>query len=324
MNINDILSILEYAALAFIPYPMLFGAMLDAAKPLCLLSRRKLLQSAAVGLTFGMFSFSQAAPAKASGAWSAVAGDRHQFEMSSAELRPWAAVLARHGDEDVAAAAASACPWRRMCRRVEGFEDRDSALAVQRATCQIPYRSDISIYGANDYWATPRETLKRGGACEDFAILRFLMLRASGSPHGSVKMIIVTDQQTHLQHAVTGLQSKRGLLLLDNLAGEYLIAGWPEHYYAHYMVDEKNWTIFFSNGGDVEVERQRTRGRYLRNLQKNRGRKENLDRQCFRSSPRWNRSREIGRGKNNANIQLASCRNHRPRLGSIRFILIAG
>ena len=82
--------------------------MLDAAKPLRRLSRSRLLQGAAAGLAFGIFSFSQATSAKTPGLWSGVSGDRDQFELSSAELRPWADVLERHWNEDKAAACRGA------------------------------------------------------------------------------------------------------------------------------------------------------------------------------------------------------------------------
>ena len=45
----------------------------------------------------------------------------------------------------------------------------------------LRYQTDIQLWKQNDYWATPLETLGRGfGDCEDYAIAKYISLRALG------------------------------------------------------------------------------------------------------------------------------------------------
>jgi hypothetical protein len=70
----------------------------------------------------------------------------------------------------------------------------------------IPFRTDVQVYGYRDYWATPRETLRYGGDCEDIAILKLMTLHAAGQDAGGLRLWIVADGY----HAVLAAQSPTG------------------------------------------------------------------------------------------------------------------
>jgi len=56
----------------------------------------------------------------------------------------------------------------------------------------IGFEDDFSIWQQSDYWATPLETIGQGrGDCEDFAIFKYLSLRAAGIPDSRLRLIYV-------------------------------------------------------------------------------------------------------------------------------------
>ena len=56
----------------------------------------------------------------------------------------------------------------------------------------LRYQTDILLWKQNDYWATPLETLGRGlGDCEDYAIAKYISLRALGVSDDKLRLIYV-------------------------------------------------------------------------------------------------------------------------------------
>ncbi|MCL7938875.1 transglutaminase-like cysteine peptidase [Halomonas sp. ATCH28] len=57
---------------------------------------------------------------------------------------------------------------------------------------RVRWLDDIDIWGQEDYWATPLETLGRGqGDCEDFSIAKYITLKELGVPGDELRMIYV-------------------------------------------------------------------------------------------------------------------------------------
>ncbi|SEK32929.1 transglutaminase-like cysteine peptidase [Halomonas daqiaonensis] len=57
---------------------------------------------------------------------------------------------------------------------------------------RIRWLDDIDIWGQEDYWATPLETLGRGqGDCEDYSIAKYITLKELGVPGDELRMIYV-------------------------------------------------------------------------------------------------------------------------------------
>jgi predicted transglutaminase-like cysteine proteinase len=90
--------------------------------------------------------------------------------------------------------------------------------AINRAVNQrLVFRSDQSLYGRDDYWATPSEALLNGaGDCEDYAILKMAALRALGVPAQDMYLIILKDLVARADHAVLAVQVDGRLVVLDN------------------------------------------------------------------------------------------------------------
>jgi predicted transglutaminase-like cysteine proteinase len=77
--------------------------------------------------------------------------------------------------------------------------------ANQFVNSRTMFESDFQVWQAQDYWATPLETLGVGrGDCEDFAIAKFVSLVALGVPQDQLRLIYVkatvagTPPQAHM------------------------------------------------------------------------------------------------------------------------------
>ncbi len=83
-------------------------------------------------------------------------------------------------------------------RRVD--EGQRMALVNDHFNRRLLYRQDIDLWGQVDYWASPLETLSRGGGdCEDFAIAKYFTLVASGVPHARLRLVYVRIQMGSAQ-----------------------------------------------------------------------------------------------------------------------------
>ena len=81
----------------------------------------------------------------------------------------------------------------------------------------IRYREDGSNWGQNDYWASAAQSFARGsGDCEDYAIAKMQVLRASGVPSRDLYLVIGNDAVARGGHAVLVVRITGKYLVLDN------------------------------------------------------------------------------------------------------------
>lgn len=78
--------------------------------------------------------------------------------------------------------------------------------------------SDWLQYGEADYWASPLQTLESGsGDCEDYAIVKYVALRALGTEADNLRLLIVIGDKRRAEHAVVAVRYEQQWLILDNL-----------------------------------------------------------------------------------------------------------
>ncbi len=93
---------------------------------------------------------------------------------------------------------------------------------------QMQFGDDMSIWGQEDYWATPLESLGKGaGDCEDFVIAKYFTLKEMGVESNKLRLIYVRAKigtsDTALQaHMVLAYYPKPEAepLVLDNLIAD--------------------------------------------------------------------------------------------------------
>ena len=100
-------------------------------------------------------------------------------------------------------------------RGLEGLELLNFVnAAVNRA---ITYREDSRNWKTGDHWASAAQTFRRGsGDCEDYAIAKMQVLRASGVSAADLFLVIGHDLATAEAHAMLMVRSGQEFWVLDN------------------------------------------------------------------------------------------------------------
>ncbi len=118
---------------------------------------------------------------------------------------------------------------------------------------RVPYISDQALYGQSDRWATPIEFLKNGGDCEDFAITKYVALRALGVPEERLRILILQDMQKNIPHAVLVVYSDTGPVILDNQIKTVTHVERISHYKPIFSINRDAWWLHTKPRGSVTV-----------------------------------------------------------------------
>lgn len=171
-------------------------------------------------------------------------------ETRSTDMTPvakWRAVLDRYAS-DLARAdgcrAGAACPGQEWSKLTAALAPLAPMAQVARVTAALnakAYVTDAANWGVSDYWQTPAEFLARGGDCEDFAIAKYLALRAAGWAADDLRVVVVIDEGRAAGHAVLIASHRGHAWLLDNLTDEIIDAQAIQHYRAVFSVSETAW-----------------------------------------------------------------------------------
>ena len=129
-------------------------------------------------------------------------------------------------------AVAGARALQALLATLVGQDDEARLLAINRFfNNRIAFTSDLEVWGVEDYWASPLESLGKGrGDCEDYVIGKYFSLLASGMAPARLRLVYVraslasTDRQgiNVLAHMVLAYSAAPGddPLILDNLVGD--------------------------------------------------------------------------------------------------------
>ncbi len=136
----------------------------------------------------------------------------------------------QHGER----AASYVGSWLNMLNQAQPLSERDQLSEVNEFwNSHVRGDEDINIWGKEDYWATPIETLAKGaGDCEDFVIAKYFSLVRSGVEPDKLRFIYVRariggpSSSTTIAHMVLGYYPTSGAepLILDNLSSSITTA----------------------------------------------------------------------------------------------------
>jgi len=117
---------------------------------------------------------------------------------------------------------ADSCPnylaaWRRDLKEWKHYgTGMQLELVNAYVNHQIHYTADEVAFGEADHWATPAESFKGQGDCEDYAIAKYASLRELGYADKDLRIVIVNDMRKNLGHAVLSVTTADGTMILDN------------------------------------------------------------------------------------------------------------
>ena len=177
-------------------------------------------------------------------------------EVAPAKLAKWQGMLSRYARQAVARDDCepdwfTSCPrndWRDLLNAAARVRGDDRIDEVHRQVNAARYLSDQRRNGQADYWATPLELLADGGDCEDYAIAKYLALKALGMDVARMFVVVVQDRRRDAPHAVLAVAGTNGDVLLDNLYRSPLPAGQAHHYEPLYAVNHQAAYVFPGSG----------------------------------------------------------------------------
>ena len=115
--------------------------------------------------------------------------------------------------------------WLTTMAGLQGQPEEQQLKEINRFWNRVALAGeDINIWGTEDYWATPLETLGRAAAdCEDYVIGKYFSLIHLGVPADKLRLIYVRARVggASIAHMVLGYYPSPNAepLLLDNLTG---------------------------------------------------------------------------------------------------------
>jgi len=133
--------------------------------------------------------------------------------------------------------------WRHKISSYEGLPLEKMAELVNGYVNEQPYVLDSRNWGKSDYWATPVEFFQRGGDCEDFAIAKYVSLRALGVPEERLRIAIVHDLQKDIPHAVLVVYADSGAMILDNQSDNVEKASRITRYRPIFTINRQAWWL---------------------------------------------------------------------------------
>ena len=111
--------------------------------------------------------------------------------------------------------------WLNLLDNSTGDDERAQLERVNHfINRSVSFVSDQQAWGADDYWATPAQTLRLGqGDCEDFAIAKYFSLVRMGVPSEKLRLTFVKALKQNQAHMVLAYypSASEQPLILDNL-----------------------------------------------------------------------------------------------------------
>ena len=114
-----------------------------------------------------------------------------------------------------------------LLEQLSGKGVKQQLTGVNRFFNQFKYKSDISLWGQKDYWATPEEFVGvNGGDCEDYVVAKYFALRYLGVPDKHLFLTYVKAVRENIAHMVLSYfeNPKSVPLILDNYNPQILSA----------------------------------------------------------------------------------------------------
>ncbi len=136
---------------------------------------------------------------------------------------------------------------------LRGLPMNKMVAGVNDIVNRVPYINDSEIYGKSDHWATPIEFMKNGGDCEDFAITKYVALRALGVPEDRMRILVLQDMQKNIPHAILIVYTDNGPVLLDNQIKTVTHVERVSHYKPIFSINREGWWLHTKPKGNVTV-----------------------------------------------------------------------
>lgn len=171
-----------------------------------------------------------------------------------ASFTNWTGMLARfHRSESLGAGMCATAgnggghcewdEWQQIIARLKNLPPQQQLDQVNDIMNRHRYIIDRVNWGVEDYWQTVFEFLRKNGDCEDYAIAKYLTLRALGWPVDRLRIVILRDTKLNLNHAILAAYTDKGIYIGDNQITGLVKAENIHHYRAIYSINENGWWL---------------------------------------------------------------------------------
>jgi predicted transglutaminase-like cysteine proteinase len=137
----------------------------------------------------------------------------------------------------------SRAAYQSFLASVQALPRDDQLKSVNLYLNAAPYITDIVNWGVSDYWETWLEFVFRSGDCEDYAIAKYMTLKALGWPPADMRVVIVQDENLNVAHAVLAVKRGSKTFILDNQVEATLPDTAIRHYRPFYSVNDSGFWI---------------------------------------------------------------------------------
>lgn len=151
----------------------------------------------------------------------------------------------------------SAETWKTIKARLEGLSTPEQIREVNKLLNRWPYRTDMEVWGLEDYWAAPVDFFKKSGDCEDFAIAKYFALRNLGFPQSALRIVVIQDTLRNVAHAVCVVYADGDAWVLDSLSNVVLPHTRLMHYQPRFSLNEAHRWAHIVPGRTATRERER-------------------------------------------------------------------
>lgn len=176
-------------------------------------------------------------------------------EVKSANLAPfpkWTGLLKRYFAQDQVPGGACDAKkfndchlgqWEAFLDSMRSGDAMSQLDQINRFMNRAPYITDPRNYKMTDYWATPRQFLNRDGDCEDYAIAKYMSLRALGWDNDRLRIVVLQDLNLRIPHAILVVYLDGVAWVLDNQIKQVVAANRIRHYRPFYSINEDSWWL---------------------------------------------------------------------------------
>lgn len=176
-------------------------------------------------------------------------------EKQSTNLTPfpkWRGTIKRYFDESKVAedckpgSRLNVCHLDRWDQFLKGLKGRDVLSQLRAVNSEMNRRRyiiDPINWGMKDYWASPLQFFRKQGDCEDYAITKYMSMRALGVPAEDMRIVVLMDNNLRLAHAVLVVYVEGRAYVLDNQIGSVVRAETIRHYQPIYSINETAWWL---------------------------------------------------------------------------------
>ncbi|MCH8684066.1 transglutaminase-like cysteine peptidase [Pedomonas mirosovicensis] len=206
-----------------------------------------------------------AVPAQAIAAPAGLFGSSETRNSTIGAFRKWTDMLARTtlpgaggsaaGPEGSALANSGQCKpdspvgcarpnWSVLMEGLKGLDRKAQMRLVNDTMNRVRYVTDQENWGVADYWETVDQFLARGaGDCEDFAIAKYMALKAAGFSPDEMRIVVLQDLNLGVPHAILAVREGNQWLILDNQIKQIMPDTAIVHYRPIYSINEKFWWL---------------------------------------------------------------------------------